>query len=304
MTYCVGFCVKEGLVFASDSRTNAGVDYVTSYSKMHVFTPANDRVFVLLSAGNLATTQEIVNRINRDIDYPDGGQNLFSARYLFEAADYIGKISQGVQESHSAALQASGVSGEVSLILGGQIQGQDHSLILIYPQGNYIEASENTPYLQIGETKYGKPVLDRVVTYDMPPEDVARLALVSLSSTAKSNITVGPPFELAVYRNNQFKIDSRCRFEENGEYLQGLDEAWRKGLMQAFTNLPRFEWEVNQQNPQNPTEGSQGQLQAQAGLVQAQQPTPPMHPQNHQQVQQSTNNPPSVLPCGVSGKEP
>lgn len=301
MTYCVGFCVKEGLVFASDSRTNAGIDYVTSYSKMHVFTPANDRVFVMLSAGNLATTQEIVNRINRDIDYPDGGQNLFSARYLFEAADYIGKISREVQDSHSAALQASGVSGEVSLIFGGQIQGKEHGLILIYPQGNYIEASENTPFLQIGETKYGKPVLDRVVTYDMLPENVARLALVSLSSTAKSNITVGPPFELSVYRNNQFKIDSRCRFEEGGEYLQGLDKAWRKGLMQAFNNLPRFEWEVNQQNPQNPAEENQGQTQA--GVVQAQQPTPPMQPQSHQQIQQTTDNPSSFLPCGTSEKK-
>ncbi len=302
MTYCVGFCVKEGLVFASDSRTNAGVDYVTSYSKMHIFTPATDRVFVLLSAGNLATTQEIVNRINRDIDYPDGGQNLFSARYLFEAADYVGKISQEVQEKHNAALHAAGVSGEVSLILGGQIQGQKHGLILIYPQGNYIEASENTPYLQIGEAKYGKPVLDRVVTYDMRPEDVARLALVSLSSTAKSNITVGPPFELSVYRNDRFKIDSRCRFEENGAYLKGLDDAWKKGLLQAFLNLPRFEWEVVQQSPQISAGQNQGQSQVQAGHAQEQQPIPPMQPQN-QQIQQSTGNPPAVLPCGISDKQ-
>nr|MDJ0806661.1 20S proteasome subunit A/B [Gammaproteobacteria bacterium] len=162
MTYCVGMCLKDGLLFASDSRTNAGVDYVTSYSKMHLFTPAADRLFVLLSAGNLATTQEIINHIQRDLDFPEGRENLLSARYLFEAADYLGRVSQQVQQQHSQALQQAGVSGEVTLILGGQIQGQPHGLLMIYPQGNYIEASENTPYLQIGETKYGKPILDRI----------------------------------------------------------------------------------------------------------------------------------------------
>jgi putative proteasome-type protease len=244
MTYCVGFCLEDGLVLASDSRTNAGVDYVTSYSKMHVFTPAPDRLFLLLAAGNLATTQEIVNRIRRDIDYPSNDSNLLSARYLFEAADYIGRLNQAVQQQHQAALQASGVSGETTLLLGGQIQGDKHSLLLIYPQGNYIEASINTPYLQIGETKYGKPVLDRVVDYRMSVADAARLALVSLSSTAKSNITVGPPFELCVYRNGAFQIDIRCRFEEKRGYLSDLEDAWNKGLQLAFDNLPPFEWET------------------------------------------------------------
>lgn len=243
MTYCVGFSLQDGLVFASDSRTNAGVDYVTRYSKMHVFNPAEDRSFVLLSAGNLATTQEIVNRIKRDLEYPDGTSNLLSARYLFEAADYIGRMSVEVQDHHRATLQGAGISGEVSLLLGGQIQGQKHGLMLIYPQGNYIEASVETPYLQIGETKYGKPVLDRVVHYDMGLEDAARLALVSLSSTAKSNITVGPPFELLVCRSGQFEVSSRCRFDEKGDYLQGLDRAWKSGLISVFASLPRFEWE-------------------------------------------------------------
>jgi putative proteasome-type protease len=188
------------MLFASDSRTNAGVDYVTLYSKMHIFNPAPDGLFVILSAGNLATTQEIINIIRRDIDYPTGVDSLLSARYLFEAADYVGRVNQQVQQQHNNALQQSGVSGEVSLIIGGQIQGQPHGLMLIYPQGNHIEASKSTPYLQIGETKYGKPVLDRVLRHDLPLNDCARLALVSLSSTTMSNITVGPPYELSLYR--------------------------------------------------------------------------------------------------------
>ncbi len=231
-------------MFASDSRTNAGVDYVTSYSKMHVFEPAPDRVFVILSAGNLATTQEIVNIIQRDIDYPTGGENLLTARYLFEAADYVGRVSQMVQQQHSIALQQAGVSGEVTLILGGQIKGQPHGLMLIYPQGNHIEASRSTPYLQIGETKYGKPVLDRVLNYTLPLHDAARLALVSLSSTTMSNITVGPPYELAIYNVDAFKLTSRCKFEESGDYLKELQTAWTNGLIQSFNNLPRFEWEL------------------------------------------------------------
>lgn len=244
MTYCVGMCLKDGLLFASDSRTNAGVDYITSYSKMYTFTPAPDRMFVILSAGNLAITQEIINHIQRDLDYPDDGESLLSARYLFEVADYISWISLQVQQKHQQSLQQAGVSGEVTLIVGGQIQGQPHGLLMIYPQGNYIEASENTPYLQIGETKYGKPVLDRLVHYELGLNDAARLALVSLTSTANSNITVGPPFELSTYQTNQFTLSGRCRFEYSGQYLNELDVSWKQGLQQAFENLPRFEWEI------------------------------------------------------------
>ena len=252
MTYCVGLHLNEGLLFASDSRTNAGVDYVTTYSKMHVFTPAPDRIFVLLSAGSLATTQELINYIQRDLEYPNGSENLLSSRYLFEAAEYVARVSQKVQQSHSQSLQQAGISGEVTLILGGQIQGQPHGMVLIYPQGNYIEASKSTPYLQIGETKYGKPVLDRLLNYDLPLNDAARLALVSLTSTANSNITVGAPFEISVYHTDQYQLVSRCRFENNGEYLDQLETAWKNGLLQAFENLPRFEWE--QTNTDKPGE--------------------------------------------------
>ena len=170
----------------------------------------------------------------------------------------MGQVSQKVQNQYAPALNQSGVSGEVTLILGGQIQGQKHGLTLIYPQGNHIEASPSTPYLQIGETKYGKPVLDRVLKYNMPLEDGERLDLVSLSSTANSNITVGPPYELGMYHHDRFAMTNHCRFESDGEYLPGLEEAWRKGLKKVFNPLPRFDWECP---PDVPAEN--------AGVVQA-----------------------------------
>ncbi len=230
--------LEEGLVFASDSRTNAGSDYVTSYSKMHLFTPAPDRVFVLLSAGNLATTQEVIHRLRKHLDYSSNGESLLTARYMFEAANYVGRLTREVCDMHASALHSAGVSGEVSWILGGQIAGQPHSLMLIYPQGNYIEACESTPYLQIGETKYGKPVLDRIVTYQLALDNAAKLALVSLTSTANSNTTVGPPFELAIYRSGEMELESRCKFDNKGAYLPRLEAEWREGLARVFQALP------------------------------------------------------------------
>jgi len=243
MTYCLGLCVDAGLVFASDTRTNSGVDYVTSYSKMRLFTPAPDRLFVLLSAGNLATTQEVINHIQRDLDYPTDALNLANVRYLFEAAEYIGRLSLQVQNEHGAALSSSNVSGETTWILGGQIAGQPHGLMLIYPQGNYIMASPETPYLQTGESKYGKPALDRIVHPSLRLEEGARLALVSLDATARSNITVGPPFELAIYRRDQLVLSHRYKFEEHDPYLIQVCDAWNGGIRAAFDNLPRFAWE-------------------------------------------------------------
>jgi len=244
MTYCVGLCLDEGLVFASDSRTNAGVDYVTTYSKMHIFTPSPDRLFVMLSAGNLGTTQEVVNHIQRDLDYPGGGPNLANVRYLFEAAEYVGQVSLQVQQSHSPALASSGVSGETTLLLGGQIAGQPHGLMLVYPQGNYITASHQTPYLQIGESKYGKPAIDRIVTPKLTLDQGARLCLVSLDGTARSNVTVGPPFEVATYRKDSFQMLCHCVFDERDAYLTEVRESWNNGIRAAFESLPLFEWEA------------------------------------------------------------
>lgn len=245
MTYCIGICLNDGLVFASDSRTHAGVDYVTIYSKMYVFDPAPDRLFVILSAGNLATTQEVINHIQRDLDHPGPNGSLLGARYLFEAADYIGRVSLEVQHEHAGALQQSGISGDTTLILGGQIQGQPHGLMLIYPQGNYIHASPETPFLQIGESKYGKPSVDRIVRPTLSLEEGARLALVSLDATSRSNITVGPPFEVAMYSKGAMQLGHYNKFEAEDPYLVALRSSWNQGVCDAFAKLPVFPWERN-----------------------------------------------------------
>ncbi len=252
MTYCLGLALEQGLVFASDSRTNAGVDYVTTYSKMHIFKPAADRVFVILSAGNLGTTQEVMNHIQRDLDYPSGTPNLASVRYLFEAAEYVGQVSVAIQREHGKALSQSGVSGETTLVIGGQIKGQPHGLAMIYPQGNYITASPETPFLQIGESKYGKPALDRIVSPQMSLDDGARLTLVSLDGTTRSNITVGPPFELAIYPKDSLEISHRCKFDAEDPRLKMLRESWNAGIRTAFEQLPKFEWEPADQAPRLP----------------------------------------------------
>ena len=263
MTYCVGLSLEQGLVFASDSRTNAGVDYVTTYSKMHLFTPADDRLFVILSAGNLATTQEVINHIQRDIDYPTGEPNLSNVKYLFEAAEYVGKISQQVQQEHSQAFSKSGVSGATTLLIGGQIAGQPHGLIMIYPQGNYISSAPQTPYLQIGESKYGKPALDRIADTNLLLDEGARLALVSLDATTRSNITVGPPFEVATYQKDSLALSCRCSFDASDPYLINLRESWNSGINAVFHGLPPFESKpLQQQSIDFPTTQEQAQAQA------------------------------------------
>jgi len=244
MTYCLGLVLEQGLVLASDSRTNAGVDYVTTFSKLHLFNPAPDRIFVLLSAGNLATTQEVLNRIRRDLDQPGERTHLLNARYLFEAADYIGKVSLQVQSDHGPALQRSGVSAETTLMLGGQIAGEAPGLYLIYPQGNYFAASAETPYLQIGENKYGKPALDRIANPKMSLEDAARLCIVSLDATSRSNVTVGPPFEVAIYPKDSLALSQRLKLDAESPLLKETSRSWNQGIRNAFDNLPRFDWEL------------------------------------------------------------
>jgi len=252
MTYCVGLSLEQGLVFASDSRTNAGVDYVTSFSKMYVFTPAQDRIFVILSAGNLATTQEVINHIQRDLDFSETTESLRSARYMFEAAEYLGRLSLSVQSEHGPALQASGVNAETTLIVGGQIRGQPPAMMLIYPQGNYITASPETPYLQIGESKYGKPSLDRIVHPGLSLDDGARLALVSLDATIRSNISVGLPFEVSVYPANSFQLGHRMKFDAKSPFLSQIQQRWNEGIRAAFAGLPRFDWELDETPPAPP----------------------------------------------------
>ena len=242
MTYCLALQLDDGLVFAADTRTNAGVDYIGTAAKMHVFQPTSGRLFVILTAGNLATTQEILDRVGRDIQ-DSWPESLATVDHLFEAAAYLGRVSVAVQGAHEAALTRSGVSGEASLILGGQIGDDRAGICLVYPQGNYISASVETPYLQIGESKYGKPMLDRMVGGPLSLEDGARLALISLDATIRSNLTVGPPLDLGIYPAGTFALSRHVRFELDAPYYAALRQSWQTGLRQAFENLPRFEWE-------------------------------------------------------------
>ncbi len=242
MTYCLALHMQAGLVFGSDTRTNAGVDYVTSYSKMHCFTPADDRMFVILAAGNLATTQEILYCIRRDLE-SGAPENLRTVRYLFEAAHYVGRVSQRVQAQHRHGLSGSGIDGNATLILGGQLRDQPHNIFLIYPQGNYIHASEETPYLQIGESKYGKPMLDRILTTSISLDDGAKLALVSLDATVRSNVTVGMPFEIAVYPADSLVAPKRRDVTMDSPYYTSFKDRWQTGLCQTFSSLPLMPWE-------------------------------------------------------------
>ncbi len=243
MTYCLAISVNKGLVLASDSRTNAGVDYVTTYSKMHTFVWPDERVCILLTSGNLATSQAVVNIIRHDLEEPKAKFNLRKGRHLHEVAHYIGQLSQKEQHLHSSAMEKSKSSAEASFLLGGQIAGQPPEIFLIYPQGNYISASPETPYLQIGENKYGKPILDRIITPSTSLEDAARCALVSLDSTIRSNISVGPPVELAIHFCDAIEEPYHLKLTLNSPMYKSLQKQWNEGLRRAFKRLPRFEWE-------------------------------------------------------------
>jgi putative proteasome-type protease len=255
MTYCLGIKVNRGLVFASDSRTSAGVDDVRTYSKMHVFEFPGESLFVLLTSGNLATTQAVVGQINRDLRNAEAGFSLRGAKCLFDAAEYIGRLNVRAQklaaqdgESHSK----SGISLEATFVLGGQVRGEEPSQYLIYPIGNCISTSADTPFLQIGESKYGKPILDRIIRPELPLEDAARCALVSLDSTMRSNISVGPPLELLIYRRDELRAGTRMRMDFETPYYRMLKDIWGRELEAVFHKLPRFEWEVNRDRVTQP----------------------------------------------------
>jgi putative proteasome-type protease len=241
VTYCLAMSVKEGLVFASDSRTNAGADQVATYSKMHVFGNDGDRQIVLLSAGNLATTQAVVARVERDIR--DGvDTHLMTVPNMDAAAEYVGQILQTQGERHEAAVSAAGISAEATFIIGGQIKNGRTRLYLVYPQGNFITTSKETPFLQVGETKYGKAILDRVIQPSTSLDDAALCALVSMDSTMRSNATVGPPIEILSYRHDSLRIDGYLRLEDGDDYLLEIKRAWNSNLLNAFKALPAFKW--------------------------------------------------------------
>ena len=240
MTYCVGIKVNQGMVFASDRRTNAGLDNYNSYTKMYVHNGI-DRNIVILTSGNLATSQAVFNSISKDLEDPINGNNLNNLYNLNEIAKYIGRLT--VQHSSPDGINQVTLELGSTFIVGGHIQNQESDLYLVYPQGNFIKSSEFKPYLVIGEIKYGKPILDRVVKSDTYLGDAARCALISMDSTMKADLSVGPPIDLVVYKNNLSKIVYRQSLEINDEDYQYISKQWEKGIFEIFKSFDRFKWE-------------------------------------------------------------
>ena len=240
MTYCVGIKVNEGMVFASDRRTNAGLDNYNSYTKMYVHNGI-DRNIVILTSGNLATSQAVFNSISKDLEDYTNGNNLNNLYNLNEIAKYIGRLT--VQHSSPDGINQVTLELGSTFIVGGHIQNQESDLYLVYPQGNFIKSSEFKPYLVIGEIKYGKPILDRVVKSDTYLGDAARCALISMDSTMKADLSVGPPIDLVVYKNNLSKIVYRQSLEINDEDYQYISKQWEKGIFEIFKSFDRFKWE-------------------------------------------------------------
>lgn len=241
MTYCVAINTDTGFVVCSDSRTNAGFDDVSIYRKMHTFVWPGNRVFALLSAGNLATTQLVTKRLNADLDNKVA-LNLFTVKTMQEAADYIASVNMSVQNLH-VVREAGNTSFEATFILAGQIGTAHHETLMIYPQGNYIHESDEHPYLQIGETKYGKPILDRVINRQTFLERAGRCALVSMNSTIRSNLTVGAPIDLLIYEKDSLHFSRQMCLAEDDPFSKQIAEAWNEGLIMALQNLPKFYWE-------------------------------------------------------------
>ena len=225
MTYCLAIQLDEGLVFCSDSRTNAGADRVSTYSKMHRFSVDGERSLYLMTSGNLATSQAVVAHIQRDLQ-EDAEFNIRKAKYVAEVADYVGEVSSQAQAKYKK-------------VGGPDAEAFDASATLIYPEGNHITASEQHPYLQIGETKYGKPILDRIISHDTSADTAMRCAILSLDSTMRSNATVGPPLECLFYRNDSIKAYERyCKLEENHPYLIEIRQDWDRSIREAVERLP------------------------------------------------------------------
>ena len=235
MTYCLAMRLDEGLVFLSDTRTNAGLDNISTYRKLHVFRPAPDRLFVLQSAGNLATTQEVLDRIDADLAAVDGRESMATVAHIFEAALYVGRLSQQVGAAHRHAL---GANGSATFILGGQLGEAPPDILLVYPEGNYIRASDDRPFLQIGESKYGKFMLDIAILADTDLMTSLKIALGSMMSTARANLGVGPPYDGATLRSDGARKLVEFRVEDGSPTLAQLHEMWERHLHNAVAELP------------------------------------------------------------------
>ncbi|HZV53684.1 MAG TPA: proteasome-type protease [Rhodocyclaceae bacterium] len=242
MTYCIGMLLEEGLVLLSDSRTNAGMDHINTFRKMTVWEKPGDRVLVLLTAGNLAISQAIVNVLDERAASMEGEPNLLNAPNLFEAATRVGEAVREVHQRDAEALKEFGVEFNASLILAGQIAGEAPRLFQIYCAGNFIEATHDTPYFQIGESKYGKPILDRVIKPGTSLDEAAKCALISMDSTIRSNLSVGLPLDLLYLRRDALKVDRHVSIDADNAYFAMIRCRWGEQLRRVFQELPNPEW--------------------------------------------------------------
>ena len=241
MTYCVGILTRHGLVLAADSRTNAGVDHIATVRKLALFERPGERIMALLSAGNLATTQAVVTLLGQRLGGGQGTQDLDAADTMFDAARMVGAVLREVIRHDGEHVQPHGDPGG-NFLFGGQLAGGRHRLFLIYPAGNFIEATPETPFLQIGETKYGKPILDRVITYEASLAAAAKCALLSFDATMRSNLSVAPPIDLLCYRADSLRADVRVDIRETDPYFAGLRAQFGDGMLDLFDRLPAPAW--------------------------------------------------------------
>ncbi len=235
MTYCLAMKLNKGLLFAADSRTNAGVDHVSTYRKLHLF-KQEGRFVVLLSAGNLATTQSIISRLTTRNE--ENEMSLLNTSSLYSIAKMIGRTTHKVITTLKEQPIDESIDFSANFIVGGQIEGEEPRLFLIYPEGNFIEAQEETPYFQIGESKYGKPIIDRVIHYETPLWKARTCALISFDSTIKSNLSVGLPLDIMTYVSNSFDFSNVERIVEENAYFKKLGYAWSDGVTRLFQEMP------------------------------------------------------------------
>jgi putative proteasome-type protease len=242
MTYCVAVRLEAGMIFASDSRTNAGVDQVATFSKMRVFEKPDDRVIVTLTSGNLAMTQGVINLLERQARAPEGEHTLWNAETMYDAAQLVGDALREMQRRDAPFLAQASIETNASLVVGGQNRGEPPRLIHVYAQGNFIEATDETPFFQLGESKYGKPMLDRVISPATPQKEAAKCVLVSFDSTMKSNISVGLPIDLVWYPRDSLRVGQQHRIREGDPYFTMLRARWAGGLKRVFFELPDPDW--------------------------------------------------------------
>lgn len=247
MTYCVAVTLDDGMVFASDSRTNAGVDNVATFRKMYLFAAEGDRVVVMLSSGNLSVTQNAIKMLEEDPRNPGQKKCVMNAESMHEVATLAGQALRDVRNSNAPYLQESNIDPRASFIVGGQIRGGPTRLYRVYSEGNFIESTPETLYFQIGESKYGKPVIDRVIQRDTSLLEATKCLLVSFDSTMRSNISVGLPIDLLIYKRDSLKVDLQHRILETDPYFSMIHSKWGEGLRKVFSELPNPDWNVGAQ---------------------------------------------------------